>query len=636
MGVKGFQLFQVGTGIPKGPVNYGSPQHHRLLEHAAKEADRLGLGFEMHNCPGWSSTGGPWITPELSMQQLVWTESSAEGGKAVNLTLPRPYAKRGYYRDAFVLAFPTVAGENRSMQDSLSRASSSSGPVDIKLLTNGDLAGGIEVHPAGAGQPAFLQFEFAEPFGARSIVAYVELHRRGRGGPPPVMTLEASDNGSDYRKVCDIPVPSIRANSLEVPATATFPFERAKYFRLALEQEARVAEVRLSGAARIDEWPVKAGYVYSTSRPEGPAAVAPGDSVIDPATVIDITQHMDPDGRLNWQAPAGDWTILRLGHTSIGIENHPAPDGGGGLECDKYSRAAMDYHFEHFFGKLFEMMGPLAAKGMAGALIDSYEVGMQTWTPEFPQEFQKRRGYDPRNYLPAMVGRLVGSADISDRFLWDVRRTQADLMADNYYGRFSELCRQHKMIAYTEPYDGGPFEEMQAGSRVDIPMGEFWIGGGDRNDLRRVKLATSVAHVSGKPIVGAESYTGRPAQAKWQAYPFAMKAQGDWMYTLGLNRVHLPPLRAAAASRRRAGHDHGPMGLPFRPYQHLVRKGQGLAGLRHPLPAHAAARPLCRGPGLLHRPGCSAGHAAAQRDAAAAPRRATTSTTWTPRPSSTA
>src|ERR1035438_4489184 len=229
------------------------------------------------------------------------------------------------------------------------------------------------------------------------------------------------------------------------------------------------------------------------------------------------------------------WTILRMGHTSVGMENHPAPDGGGGLECDKYSREAMDFHFEHFFGALLSALGPLAAKGLAGSLIDSYEVGMQTWTPLMPQEFERRRGYSMRPYLPALTGRVVGSGDVSDRFLWDIRRTHADMMADNYYGRFAELCRQHAMKPYAEPYSGGPFDEMQSGSRLDVPMGEFWVA---RNTAvnRSVKLAASVGHVYGKPVIGAESYTGQPQFSKWQEYPFQMKAQGDWMYTQGLNQ----------------------------------------------------------------------------------------------------
>jgi hypothetical protein len=542
-GVGGFQIFQAGTGIPKGPVNYGSPEHLHLLQHAAREADRLGLEFAMHNCPGWSSSGGPWITPELSMQQLVWSEIFVAGGQAVNLTLPQPHTKRGYYRDIAVLAFPSLAGETRPMSDLLRGASSGNGPVDSRLLTGPDLVTGVDAVPAGDGAPAYLVLEFTEPFEARSIDLYSTLVATGAGifGGANTITLEASDDGAQFHQICDLRTSGGRAGSIEAPATATFAAVRARYFRAVFSRASRVTHVQLSPAARITDWALKAnaagrggGSSQAPPLPARPTGQVPEGSIIDPASIIDITRFLDRDGRLNWQAPAGAWTILRFGHTSVGIENHPAPDGGGGLECDKYSRAAMDFHFDHFFGELYSVLGPLAAKGLAGAIIDSYEVGMQTWTPAMPQEFQQRRGYPLLKYLPALTGRVVGSGDVSDRFLWDIRRTHSEMMADHYYGRFAELCRRHGMKAYTEPYSGGPFDEMQAGSRVEVPMGEFWLV---RNTAvnRSVKLAASIAHANGKAVVGAESFTGFPTFAKWQEAPYHLKAQGDWMYTQGLN-----------------------------------------------------------------------------------------------------
>lgn len=535
VGIGGFHIFQVSAGIPKGPVDYGSSEWLQLLQHAAKEADRLGLEFAMHNCPGWSSSGGPWITPEFSMQQLVWSEVFVTGGGQVDITLPQPYTKLGYYRDAFVLAFPSLEGEDQLIQNLLSNVTSSSGPVDATLLTDGDLSSGVEVRPAGD-QPAYLQLEFAEPFQARSIVLYSSALvswrvLRRRGNP---MLLEASDDGIQFRKVCDLDVPG--GQELEAPAVECFPPVQAKYFRLVFSQANQISLVRLSEVPLIADWPYKANFVNQggfrrgVPEPFKETGAVPEKYVVDPESILDITQYMDEQGRLNWEAPAGDWTVLRIGHTSIGVENHPAPDGGGGLECDKYSAAAMDFHFNHFFGKLLPTLAALSAKGLTGAVIDSYETGMQNWTARFPQEFQRRRGYDLRKYLPAMTGRVVGSGDTSDRFLWDVRRTQADMMADNYYGRFAKLCQKNGMKAYMEPYIPGPFEEMQIGSRVDVPMGEFWQGGGL---LRSVKLAASIAHVNGKTIVGAESFT---SQARWTSYPYGLKALGDFAYTQGLNK----------------------------------------------------------------------------------------------------
>jgi hypothetical protein len=525
-------------------VDYGSAEDLHLLEHAAKEAGRLGMDFDIMNCPGYSSSGGPWITPEYSMKQLTWSEVFVRGGRATVVTLPQPFTKLGYYRDAFVLAFPSLEGEERPWQETLSVVRTSAGPVDASALLGGDLAAGIEILPAAAGEPAYLQFEFHEPFEARSLTYYSNPLPGvpQPPGPSDFNSLEASDDGVQFRKICylewsgSVSKQAGFPHRVVFPGGATFPLVRSTYFRIISMHGTIISGVRFGAAARITHWARKADFDRSHPEPVAAAVEVRSGSVIDSASVIDITEHMDAQGRLNWNAPAGNWTILRLGQTLTGVMNHPAPDGARGLECDKFSRKAYDFHFDHFFGERLTALRPPAAKGLAGGLIDSYEMGMQNWTEEFPQEFAKRRGYDLRKYLPAMTGRVVGSSEISDRFLWDIRRTCADLMADYYYGRFAERCRENKMKAYAEPYSGGPFEEIQSGSHLDVPMGEFWVGQG--NDNYSVKLAGSIGHVFGKPVVGCESFTGWKVFAKWQNYPYQMKGQGDLMYTQGLNQFN--------------------------------------------------------------------------------------------------
>jgi hypothetical protein len=538
LGLAGFQIFNVGSRTPKGPVTFFSPEWLQLTAHAAKEADRLGLEFAMHNCPGWSSSGGPWITPELAMQQLVWSETFVTGGHPIDLPLSQPYTKLDYYRDALVVAFPSLAGETRPLREMIRAASSSVGPMDPGVLTDGDLSTGIDVRPAVSGQPGFLLLEFTEPIQARAIAVYGVAVGSSGSSSAAEIAVEASDDGIRYRNVCEIHVPSTGGVS-DIPGTESFPAVSLRYLRLVMRQPSRISQVRISAGARIRGWHYKnnsasrGGPGQATAPPPGFTAGVPRDSIVDLATVLDISQYMDPQGRLRWDAPAGNWTILRMGHTPTGRHNSSAPDGGLGLDCDKYSRAGIDFHFHHMFDKILPMLRPLVTKGMAGSLIDSYEVGMQNWTSEFPREFQRRCGYDLRRYMPAMTGRVVGSAEESERFLWDVRRLQADLMADNYYGRFAELCRQNGLKSSAEPYSGGPFDEMQIGSRVDIPMAEFWQGGATH---RSVKLAASVGHVYGRAVVGAESFTGNPEYSKWQEHPYGLKAQGDWMYAQGLNQ----------------------------------------------------------------------------------------------------
>lgn len=246
-----------------------------------------------------------------------------------------------------------------------------------------------------------------------------------------------------------------------------------------------------------------------------------------------ITTSLDPSGRLRWSVPAGKWTILRVGHVPTGKDNHPAPPEGDGPEVDKLSREALDAFWEGGMAKVISDAGPLAGPVLNNALVDSYEVGSQNWTPLFRQEFQRRRGYDLLPFLPVVAGFTVENADVSDRFLWDYRRTIADLYADNYFGYFGEKCKRAGLLFSTEPYGNGMFDNIQAGSTADIPMGEFWIGG---LAIESTKLAASVGHVYGKPIIGAEAFTADDVRGRWLEEPYAAKALGDLIFCNGINR----------------------------------------------------------------------------------------------------
>ena len=260
----------------------------------------------------------------------------------------------------------------------------------------------------------------------------------------------------------------------------------------------------------------------------------PAAAVVARDRIVDLTSSMAADGKLTWDVPAGDWTILRIGHTPTGRTNHPAPKSGTGLECDKLSREALDAHWAGGVEPVLKILGPLAGKSVNNCLIDSYEVGNNNWSPRFRDEFIKRRGYDPIPLLPVLSGRYVESGEVTERFLWDFRRTIGDLFAENYFGYFGDLCRKHGLKFSVEPYEG-PFECLQAGAKADIIMGEFWVGasGGVSNS---VKLAASVGHTHGIRIIGAESFTARPTNGKWLQHPGSLKMQGDSVWCAGVNR----------------------------------------------------------------------------------------------------
>lgn len=558
VGVGGVHMFDVGVGIPQGPAKTLSPLWVKMVRHAVSECDRLGLSFTLHNCPGWSSSGGPWITPELGMQQLVWSETVVTGGRRVDVALPQPLTRLGHYREAMVVAVPAPAGA-RAAQGQIARATVNGKPIEARLITDGDAATGVDVTP-DTGKPGALLLEFAKPIGARSItVQAIPGDDIPNFEPRTYAQLEASDDGKTFRKIADLAIPFWRLRTIP-PLTASFDAVTARYFRLTLPAALRVAEVRLSAEARVADIGPKAGWGRMANQGEAPADIPAADA-IDPARVIDVTAHMDASGRLRWTPPRGRWTILRFGHTATGAKNVAAPDAGFGLECDKFSRAALDFHFDRYFGEVRDVLRKLGKRGLAGALVDSYETGQQNWTAGFPAEFQARRGYAITQYMPVLTGRVVGSSEISERFLWDFRRVLAMLMEDHYFGRFHELCEHDGLVSYTEPYGNGPFDDLQAGKRVDQLMGEFWVRGGAA--AYSVKLAATVAHVYGKNFVGAESFTGRPAQSRWLEHPYAMKALGDEMYTLGLNHFIFHRYAQQPHPTARPGMTMGPWGFHF-------------------------------------------------------------------------
>ncbi len=96
VGIGGAQMFTVDQGIPAGPAGYMGPKWRELTAFAVREAGRLGLELCIHNCAGWSSSGGPWIKPEHAMQVLAWSELKVTGPSTFSQALPAAKAPRVY------------------------------------------------------------------------------------------------------------------------------------------------------------------------------------------------------------------------------------------------------------------------------------------------------------------------------------------------------------------------------------------------------------------------------------------------------------------------------------------------------------------------------------------------------------
>ena len=328
---------------------------------------------------------------------------------------------------------------------------------------------------------------------------------------------------------------------------------------------------RVSDTARIVDIDEKALYVrhpFSSSpgtKPFLPASATypslSADAVINQNRIVDLSTNMGADGRLEWEVPAGDWTILRLCRTSTGANTRPAPAPGLGLESDKMDKRALDAHFDAFIGGLLREIGPRKQSTEVGwnmLHIDSWEMGAANWTGIFREEFRRRRGYDPVRYLPAVTGRVVDSLEVSERFLWDLRQTAQELTIENHAQHLKELGRQHGFGLSIEPYDLNPCADMSLGAVADVPMCEFWTS--PFNTSFSVIEASSIAHTWGRPIVAAESFTSDDTE-RWQAYPGSMKALGDWAFSAGVNRFVFHRSQHQPQLDRWPGMTMGPYGV---------------------------------------------------------------------------
>jgi len=296
-------------------------------------------------------------------------------------------------------------------------------------------------------------------------------------------------------------------------------------------------------------------------------AVVPGVSVIARDQIVDLSAMMDSTGKLTWDAPqlqhqsSAGWTVLRFGHTFTGAENAPSPMSGRGPECDKLSKEGIETNYNGMIGKLVRDVGPLAGKAFAATHVDSWEVGAQNWTPKMREEFKRLRGYDMTPFMPVLTGRIVDSPEISERFLRDVRQTVSDLLVVNYIGHLKELANKDGLRLSMESYST-PANDLDVGNYIDEPISEFWTqdGGGF---WWTQKAMSSLSHVNGLPITGAEAFTSG-GEERWLLHPAAIKSLGDRAFCDGVNRfiIHRYAMQPWAEDRR-PGMTMGPWGLHY-------------------------------------------------------------------------
>ena len=528
IGLGGATLFDAGCGVPAGPLKFASEEWFDYVRHAAAEARRLGLEICLPNCSGWSSSGGPWNPAANNMKELVRTEARFTGPCHVREKLPPLPNPHGYAADIAVLAVPVPPAELATMEK----------------------AGGVVTAPS----KYVREISFPEPFAADGVFFRIEHDWLWEVGGD--VKVETSDDGRNYSELMTADATlALRAGFDRTERYRPFPREvRARHYRLTFDfrvigesrsdyahvKKTTVASVRVGRAKSLSNLCDKT-FAKRMTVTADPDTAAPDQVVAKDAVRV---LAMADDGTIDWDVPAGEWRVIRLGFAANGKKNHPASDFGGGFEVDKLSPKAMDYHFEQYVARLVRRLGPLAgdvASGLAGILVDSYEIGSQNWTAGFEREFAKRRGYDITPYLPVLAGVVVGSVDESERFLEDFRRTVADLFVAGYSEALAKKCHQYGLKLWLEPYGNCPCDDLEYGDPVDLPMSEFWSktnGDGRYTDTGNSRIPAYLAHVWGRRYAGAEAFTASPPSGgRWTTTPFSIKAQGDRAFANGINRL---------------------------------------------------------------------------------------------------
>jgi hypothetical protein len=598
-GIGGFQNFDAALATPQiveKRLTYMTPEWIDAFRFTTRLADSLKLEMAIAGSPGWSESGGPWVRPEDGMKKIVWSERSVKGGSS-NIKIVQPPGVTGpfqniaktpgfgesaenikqfdFYKDIAVVAYKLPAADV-SLEELNAVVTSSGGKFSLSQLTDGDLAATSLLPRDSVKGYGWIQFAFAQPQTIKAVTMV-------GGGSPGVFgfgadtkdsrKLEASDDGINFKFICVIPAGAVLQQTIAIPVTT------AKYFRVTVKNPpppvnigaafgfgdagaakdpggTDIAELVLHTADRIHMFEEKDAFA-----PVGDLdkkITPPANDVITTSDIIDLTGKLNRDGSLNWTAPPGNWKIVRFGYSLMGINNHPASPEATGLEVDKLDSVAIRKYFTNYLDQYKIATGGLMGNkgGLQYIITDSWEAGAQNWTANLPWEFQKRRGYSMISWLPVLTGHIIKSAEASEQFLFDFRKTLSDLVSEYHYDGLTKILAERGMKRYSESHEDGRAliaDGMEVKRTAAIPMSALWTPNPfvNQNDQTKhtvdIRESASVAHIYGQNLVAAESLTALGiGGTAWAYSPENLKPSADLELASGLNRyvihtsVHQP------------------------------------------------------------------------------------------------
>ena len=496
-------------GIPYGDYKLLSSEWWEVLHAALKKATELNIEIGIFNSPGWSQSGGPWVKSSQAMRYLASSDTIVAGPGRMQLTLPSVGKDE---QDVCVIAYPAldkpVAEKSWAINKKSGQSSSSVLVFDKEATVR------------------TLIYRVNTPFKTTAKL-WVK-----KGGKEELLRQFVIDRSNPALNVGFVPY---------APVVISLPETSASQFRLEMSEEGEAAgNVTLTSSPMMERYPEKSlAKMFQTPLPmwddylwEKQPAVSDASLMVSPDAIKNVTEF-SKNGVLDWEVPEGKWVIRRMAMMPSGVTNSPAAPEATGPEIDKMSKKHVAFHFDAFIGDILKRIPEVDRKTFKVVVQDSYETGGQNWTDDMISVFKERYGYDPVPYLPVLEGTVVGNPDISDRFLWDLRRLIADRVSYDYVGGLRDVCHQHGLTTWLENYGhwGFPGEFLQYGGQSDEIAGEFWSEG-SLGDIEN-RAASSCGHIYGKRRVWAESFTsGGPAFGR---YPYQMKQRGDRFFTEGIN-----------------------------------------------------------------------------------------------------
>lgn len=548
---------------PEGAVKFNSKEWFENFAYTVETAKKYGMEIGIHNCDGWSEAGGPWITPELSMKRLTSSKVRAKGdGRVQSIKFPKPQMgkdptkkdSKDYYEDIAVIAYPAFRPAEVAMKPVLRSVKPSNAITKFLVgkpdaMLDGDLKSALTFGATKGDYRSYgIDFEFEKPFEASSV--FVNL--KWSWFYPKNVFLLVSDDGKNFREIAELKFEKYSNEVyIKIPSTT------AKYWRVEKRTSPspthygqirmNIGEIELIPSGTV---PRNASFIplfmvkVAADRSNIgflPRAVepVPAKAVIDPKKIIFVKEKISADGTMQWRVPEGEWEVIRVGFTTNGHTNHPASPAGVGLESDKLSAEATDFHFDSYISKMIDAAGDNAGSVFKYIETDSWECGPMNWTQKMPEEFKKLNGYDIMPWLPAMLGEIVESADATEKFAADFRKTTSHLVMKNFYGRLGERIRARGLKYESEPTNEASLkDQISLYMKTDIPQDEIWQG------YREVGKPAVPTWDMGRMVVSATSFFGKSMatcealtqqQGNWSDSPLSLKGAIDTILASGMN-----------------------------------------------------------------------------------------------------